>query len=156
ATTLLQLDDVRTAQPLFERLLAMREKILGAEHPDTATSLHDLAFVLNEQGDLDGARRHYERAIAIREKTLDPEDMNLTASINNLAIILRKQGDLDRAENLETLLMIQAITTQRYNEALRHGEALVAIVEAVETKRDGKPGERTASAFQSVAWYALL
>jgi hypothetical protein len=33
------------ALPLFERALAIREKALGPEHPDTATSLHNLADV---------------------------------------------------------------------------------------------------------------
>ena len=34
------------ARPLLERGLAVREKVLGPEHPDTATSLHNLAFLL--------------------------------------------------------------------------------------------------------------
>ena len=55
------------ARPLFERALAIREKVLGAEHPDTATSLNNLARLLQAQGDLAGARPLYERALAIRE-----------------------------------------------------------------------------------------
>lgn len=35
------------AEPLFKRSLAIREKALGSEHPDVASSLNDLAVLLN-------------------------------------------------------------------------------------------------------------
>ena len=38
------------ARPLYERALAIREKVLGAEHPDTATSLNNLAILLQDPG----------------------------------------------------------------------------------------------------------
>jgi TIR domain/Sel1 repeat len=66
------------------------------------------------------------------------------------------KGNEDAKQRLERLSISEARATGRYAEALRHGEALVAIVEAVETKRDGKPGEQTAWALQSVAWSALF
>jgi tetratricopeptide (TPR) repeat protein len=56
------------ARPLFERALAIREKVLGAEHPDTTESLNDLASLLQAQGDLAAARPVHERALAISEK----------------------------------------------------------------------------------------
>ena len=49
------------ARPLYERALAIREKALGPEHPDTATSLDHLASLLQAQGDLNGARPLVER-----------------------------------------------------------------------------------------------
>jgi Tetratricopeptide repeat len=51
-------------------VLAIREKALGPEHPDTATSLTNLAVLLNDQGDLAAALPLYERALAIRSKAL--------------------------------------------------------------------------------------
>lgn len=35
------------AEPLFTRALAIREKALGPEHPDVASSLNNLAVLLN-------------------------------------------------------------------------------------------------------------
>jgi Tfp pilus assembly protein PilF len=61
------------ARPLFERALAINEKVLGPEHPDTATSLDNLAGVLHDRGELVGARSLLERALAIREKALGSE-----------------------------------------------------------------------------------
>ena len=88
------------ARPLFERALAIREKALGPEHPDTATSLNNLAFLLKDQGDLAGGRPLYERALAIREKALGPEHPDTATSLNNLARLLQDQGDLAGARPL--------------------------------------------------------
>src|SRR6516162_8873367 len=64
--------DLAGARPLHERALAISEKVLGPEHPDTATSLHNLASLLQDQDDLAGARPLFERALAIYEKVLGP------------------------------------------------------------------------------------
>jgi len=81
------------AKPLFERSLAIREKVLGPEHPLTATSLNNLASCCRP-GDLGGARPLCERALAITEKALGPEHPQTAGSLNNLADLLRAQGDL--------------------------------------------------------------
>jgi tetratricopeptide (TPR) repeat protein len=82
------------AQPLCERALAIREKVLGPEHPDTATSLDRLGLLLKAQDDLAAARPLHERALAIREKALGPEHPDTATSLNNLARLLQEQGDL--------------------------------------------------------------
>ena len=38
------------AEPLYQRALAIRERVLGAEHPDTASSLNNLAILYAKQG----------------------------------------------------------------------------------------------------------
>ena len=45
------------ARPLFERALAIREKALGPEHPDTAQSLNNLAISLQYRGDSSAPKR---------------------------------------------------------------------------------------------------
>jgi tetratricopeptide (TPR) repeat protein len=93
---------------VLERALAIREKSLGPEHPDTATSLNNLAALLRDQGDLAGTRPLLERALAIREKVLGPEHPDTATSLNNLAALLRDQGDLAAARPLfERALAIQ-------------------------------------------------
>jgi hypothetical protein len=56
-----------------------------SDHPDTATSLNNLAFLLQRQGDLAGARPLFERALAIRERVLGPDHPNTAQSRKNLA-----------------------------------------------------------------------
>lgn len=88
------------ARPLYERAMTIREKVLGPEHPDTASSLNNLAGLLQAQGDLAGARPLYERALAIYEKLLGPEHPHTATSLNNLALLLQAQGDLAGAQPL--------------------------------------------------------
>jgi Tfp pilus assembly protein PilF len=82
------------ARPYYERALALRERALGPEHPDSASSLNNLGALLRAQGDLAAARTYYERALAIRERTLGPAHPDTASSLNNLGLLLRTQGDL--------------------------------------------------------------
>jgi tetratricopeptide (TPR) repeat protein len=88
------------ARPFLERALAIREKALGPEHPDTATRLNNLALLLQDQGDPAAARSLFERALAICEKTLGPEHPDTATSLNNLAFQLQAQRDLVAARPL--------------------------------------------------------
>jgi len=89
--------DYSGARPYWERALAIHEKDLGAEHPDTARSLNNLGALLQSQGDLVAARPYYERALAIREKVLGAEHPDTALSLNNLGFLLQRQGDLATA-----------------------------------------------------------
>jgi tetratricopeptide (TPR) repeat protein len=88
------------AAPLFRDALAISEKVLGPEHPDTVKNLGNLANLLRDQGDLAGARPLYERVLAIHEKVLGPEHPDTATSLNNFANLLKDQGDLAGARPL--------------------------------------------------------
>jgi len=88
------------AAPLYQRALAIREKALGPDHPDTATSLNSLAGLYQDQGQLDEAVPLYQRALAITEKVLGPDHPDTATSLNNLASLYRDQGQLDEAAPL--------------------------------------------------------
>ncbi len=83
--------------PFLERALALDEKMLGPNHPDTATSLNNLGFALRVQGDFAGALSHYERALEIRTKALGLDHPETARSLNNLGYLLQEQGDLQGA-----------------------------------------------------------
>jgi Flp pilus assembly protein TadD len=74
--------------------------VLGPEHPETATSLNNIALLLKVQGDLAEARPLYERARAIYEKVLPHEHPDVAQILNNLAMLLHAQGDLGAARPL--------------------------------------------------------
>ncbi|MFZ1961914.1 MAG: tetratricopeptide repeat protein [Roseiarcus sp.] len=88
------------ARPLFERALAICEKALGPEHPETATCLNNLAYLLQAEGDFVGARPLFKRALAICEKALGPEHPETATGLNNLALLLQAEGDLAGARPL--------------------------------------------------------
>ena len=88
------------AIPLAERELAIREKILGKEHPDVATSLNDLARLYQEQGSYEKAEPLFVRSLAIREKVLGKEHPDVATSLINLAALYQQEGSYQKAEPL--------------------------------------------------------
>jgi tetratricopeptide (TPR) repeat protein len=88
------------AMAVVRDVLAICEKVLGPEHPLTAESLNNLAFLLHGQGDFAGAQPLYERALAVREKVLGPEHPDTAGSLNNLAVLFREQDNFAAARPL--------------------------------------------------------
>ena len=80
--------------------LSIDESTQGPEHPETGTSLNNLARLLRSKGDYDGAEPLFRRARAIAEKALGPEHPSTGASLNNLAGLLQDKGDYVGAEPL--------------------------------------------------------
>ena len=56
------------AEPLYKRSLAIWERVLGAEHPNVATSLENYPPLLRKTGRDSGAKHSEARAAAIRKK----------------------------------------------------------------------------------------
>ena len=70
------------------RALDGREKVLGNEHPDTLTSINNLASVLQDQGKYDEAEQMNRRALDGREKALGKEHPSTLTSVYCLAYLL--------------------------------------------------------------------
>src|SRR5688572_12274729 len=65
---------------------------LGPKHPDLATTLNNLALMLEQIGDTDGAGRSYRRAYSIALAALGPDDPAVGVSHANLAAFYRAHG----------------------------------------------------------------
>jgi CHAT domain-containing protein/tetratricopeptide (TPR) repeat protein len=76
-----------------EKALAIRKKVLGEQHVDTASSLNILGVLLEEQGDYASARPYYEQALAVRKKVLGEQHPDTATSLNNLGLLLYAQGN---------------------------------------------------------------
>jgi tetratricopeptide (TPR) repeat protein len=85
---------------LHEQALELRERILGPEHPDVATTRSNLALVVADTGDLARARRLHEDALASRERALGPEHPNVASSLDNLGGVARALGEHETARAL--------------------------------------------------------
>jgi hypothetical protein len=72
----------------------VRRRVLGEDHPDTLTSMNNLAETLRSQGDLGAARGLQEQVLTMRRRVLGEDHPDTLTSINNLAATLRSQGDL--------------------------------------------------------------
>jgi tetratricopeptide (TPR) repeat protein len=82
------------------KLLDIREAELGKKHPDTLTSMNNLAEVLEDQGKYDEAGEMHRQVLELRETVLGKEHPDTLTSVGNLAGVLRSQGKYDEAEEL--------------------------------------------------------
>ena len=87
------------------------ETVLGEGHPLTATSLNNLAMLLDSQGDYAAAKPLYEQALAINKAVLGERHPATATSLNNLAGLLDAQGDYAAAKPLYE----QAVAISRNN-----------------------------------------
>ena len=68
----------------FLEAKSIREKVLGKEHPDYATSLNNLGVLYYIIGNYVSAEQYYLEAKAILEKVLDKEHPDYATFLNNL------------------------------------------------------------------------
>jgi tetratricopeptide (TPR) repeat protein len=86
------------AEPMFRLALEIREKSLGKDHPDVATSLNNLAKFYHSQGMYDKAEPMHRRTLTILEKSLGKDHPYVAYSLNNMAGLYQSQGKYDKAE----------------------------------------------------------
>jgi CHAT domain-containing protein/Tfp pilus assembly protein PilF len=88
------------AIPLTSDALAIREKMLGSDHPDVAKSLNNLAALYVEKGGFAEAEPLYQRSLVILEKARGPENPDVASILDNLGNLYRAQGRYAEAETL--------------------------------------------------------
>jgi tetratricopeptide (TPR) repeat protein len=85
------------AMVLYQRALAIRERLLGIEHPDTAETYNNIAIVYETKRDYVEALMWYAKALAINEKVLGAEHPSTATIYNNIAEVYYNQGDYAKA-----------------------------------------------------------
>jgi len=88
-----EIGDYAAAKPYLERALAIREAVLGSNHPHTALSYNNLGTLLKDMGEPAAAKPYYERALAIREAVLGSNHPHTAQSYNNLGTLLHAMGE---------------------------------------------------------------
>ncbi|HEC85697.1 MAG TPA: tetratricopeptide repeat protein, partial [Thioploca sp.] len=89
------------ARPLYERALAIREQLLGKEHPEVAESLNDLASLYHITGKYPQAKPLYERALDIVDAALSKEEESDTKKLHKKrATSFNNLGSLHKAQRL--------------------------------------------------------
>ena len=87
-----------TPRALYKRALAIREKALGPDHPDVASTLNNLAERLRDQGKYAEAEGLYKRALAIREKALGADHPDVAQTPQQSGHVYQDQGKYADAE----------------------------------------------------------
>lgn len=107
--------------PLHEEFVQIVEGHLGPDHPDTATSLDNLATLYNHQGQYSEAEMLYQRALMIREKNLGPEHPDTTETLVNLGTLYLDEGRYGEADTYlnEALALTKKISGHEHPDVAR-------------------------------------
>jgi tetratricopeptide (TPR) repeat protein len=88
------------AEPWLGRCTEVAKSRFGAEHPDVAASLNNLALLYQSQGRYSGAEPLLLQALDIYQRSLPPDHPEVATSLNNLAQLYFSQGRYNEAEPL--------------------------------------------------------
>lgn len=111
------------AEPLYQHALAIREKVLGQDHPDTADSFNKLGWLYRDEGKYAKAEPLDKRALEIRERISGPEHSETATSLNNLALLYYQQGRYGEAEPL----FQRALGIKQRTMGLEHPETGISL-----------------------------
>jgi len=146
------------AQPLLEKALEIRRRLLTDDHPEIAQSYTQLAFYLEHRGKSAEAESLFRKALTIQLKTLGEEHPETATSYNGVAYSLGQQGRHDEAEPLyrkalaariEALGEYHRDTLQVYNNlAYNHSKQLTGDDE----KRAKQLDEQIDAALKADRW----
>ena len=87
----------KEAEPIYLRLISLREETKGKENSDTAESYNDIGGVYKNQGDYTKALEYYQKALDILEKVLGKEHPSTATSYNNIGLTYNNLGDYTKA-----------------------------------------------------------
>jgi tetratricopeptide (TPR) repeat protein len=89
------------AAAMGEKILEVRNQIMGGEHPDTLNAMDRLGVTLRLQGNFDRAAAMVEKVLEARKRIQGEEHPETLQSMGNLALILLLQGKWDQAAAIE-------------------------------------------------------
>ena len=88
------------ARAAYERVLEIRNKVLGADHPKTIAAHNNLGVALGALGKYEEARAEYQQALELRQKVLGPDNPLVANSYSNLGTAFGQLGKHEKARDL--------------------------------------------------------
>ncbi len=130
----LELEDARAR-------LRIVEETFGPKDAATATSLNNLAVLLDSQGNYAEARPLYECALKIREEVLGPKHPHTATSLNNLAVLLKSQGNYDEARPLyeRALKICEEVLGPQHPNTAKSLNNLAALLRSQGNNEEARP-----------------
>ena len=92
--------DYAEADAAAESALQLRQKALGASHPDAATALNILGMICTAKSDYARAEQSYRQALDIREKAFGKDTVPVAEVLDNLAKLQNERARYPEAETL--------------------------------------------------------
>ncbi len=85
------------ALALHDRVLPLRVRVFGENHPAVATTLTNMGFCHYHLKEMDKAAEVTQRALDLRRRLLPPDHPDIGVTLNNLAAFHLEAGDAERA-----------------------------------------------------------
>jgi tetratricopeptide (TPR) repeat protein len=123
------------AQRQWERAVELRRRILGPDHPDTLTTMNDLANAYRVQSAYKQAEPLFTKVLETRGRVLGVENPATLSSMNELANLYLDQGKYAEAEPL----LVKALELQRRVLGPDHPDTLTSLHDLATTyEAEGK------------------
>ena|GEM_PF-5833597 len=145
------------AIPLAEQALAIRQRILGQQHRDVASSLNNLARLYKSQGRYEEAEPLYRQALEMRKQLLGQQHRDVASSLNNLAGLYESQGRYEEAIPLaeQALAIRQRILGQQHRDVASSLNNLAGLYKSQGRYEEAEPLYRQAEERFLVKNYAF-
>lgn len=121
--------------------LDQRERVLGAEHPDTLMAMNNLAILYSEQGRYAEAEPLHVETLEIRRRVLGAEHPATLLAMSNLATLYEAQGRYAEAEPLylQTLEIQKRVVGEEHADTLGTMSNLAIVYEKQSRYAEAEP-----------------
>ncbi|MDX2255189.1 MAG: tetratricopeptide repeat protein [Pseudanabaenaceae cyanobacterium bins.39] len=116
------------AESYYQQILVLSRQLYGAEHPQIANCLLDLAAIYHGQNLFDRTETYFLQAIAMRQKTLGASHPDVAIAMQELAAIYHVQAMEDRAESM----LLQVLQIKQQHLGTEHPEIGASLVDLAE------------------------
>ena len=122
----------------MEKVIVSAEKNHGEDHPQTAIYYSNLALVLKDLGDYEGAKRLLEKAMHSAERNFGESHPTTAVNYSNLANLLLNLGELeDSLELVHKAYNIFKKTLPKDHPNLKNTQDGIVMIEAaIKNKRN--------------------
>ncbi|RDW63598.1 hypothetical protein BP6252_11143 [Coleophoma cylindrospora] len=120
------------AEAIITEVLGIERRVLEADHPDTLTSMANLASTYRNQGRWEAAEDLEVQVLETRKKRLGADHPSTLTSMANLASTYWNQGLWEAAEELE----VQVLETSKKRLGADHPDTLTSMANLAITWRE--------------------
>ena len=91
---------------MYEKVLGIKLKSLGPDHPDTAATYDGIGNVYVSQGEYAKALEMYEKTLGIELKAFGPDHPDTAATYHGIGTVYEKQSEYAKALEMLSLIHI--------------------------------------------------
>ena len=92
--------DYWEAKTFYKRALSIKKASFGEDHPNVATTLHNLGRLYCIHGRYSEAETFYKRALSIKKASFGEDHLNIATTLSSLAVVYTSQEKYSKAERL--------------------------------------------------------